>query len=63
MDRPVYRRVLLKISGEALGVEAVRGLDFGVMRAFRLRGDALQRAEAASAVHHEYDAGEFASRA
>ena len=33
MDRPVYRRVLLKISGEALGGEAGRGLDFGVMRA------------------------------
>ena len=32
MDRPAYRRVLLKLSGEALGGESGRGLDFGVMR-------------------------------
>ena len=33
MDKPAYRRVLLKISGEALGGESGRGLDFGVMHA------------------------------
>ena len=36
MDEPVYRRVLLKLSGEALGGESGRGLDFGVMRAVAL---------------------------
>lgn len=32
MEKAVYRRVLLKLSGEALGGESGRGLDFGVMR-------------------------------
>ncbi len=32
MDTPAYRRVLLKISGEALGGEAGRGLDFSVLK-------------------------------
>ena len=32
MEKPVYRRVLLKLSGEALGGASGRGLDFGVMR-------------------------------
>ena len=36
MDRPMYSRVLLKLSGEALGGETGRGLDFGVMRAVTL---------------------------
>ena len=31
MDEPKYKRVLLKISGEALAGEAGRGLDFGVI--------------------------------
>ena len=31
MDKPIYRRVLLKLSGEALGGESGRGLDFQVM--------------------------------
>ncbi|MBP1758116.1 MAG: Uridylate kinase [Firmicutes bacterium] len=31
MDEPKYKRVLLKISGEALAGEASRGLDFGVI--------------------------------
>ena len=31
MDRPKYKRVLLKISGEALAGEASRGLDFDVI--------------------------------
>lgn len=31
MDKPVYGRVLLKLSGEALGGKSGRGLDFGVM--------------------------------
>ena len=32
MDKPIYRRVLLKLSGEALGGAAGRGLDFDVMK-------------------------------
>ena len=31
MEKPVYKRVLLKLSGEALGGESGRGLDFAVM--------------------------------
>ena len=31
MDRPKYKRVLLKISGEALAGEASRGLDFDMI--------------------------------
>ena len=31
MEQPKYKRVLLKISGEALAGEASRGLDFGVI--------------------------------
>lgn len=31
MEKPVYKRVLLKISGEALAGEAGRGLDFDVL--------------------------------
>ena len=31
MSEPQYKRVLLKISGEALAGEASRGLDFGVI--------------------------------
>ena len=31
MTKPVYRRVLLKISGEALAGEASRGLDFDMI--------------------------------
>lgn len=31
MQEPVYRRILLKLSGEALGGESGRGLDFGMM--------------------------------
>ncbi len=31
MGKPVYKRVLLKLSGEALGGESGRGLDFAVM--------------------------------
>ncbi len=31
MDKPKYKRVLLKISGEALAGDATRGLDFGVI--------------------------------
>ena len=31
MEKPVYKRVLLKISGEALSGEQGRGLDFDVM--------------------------------
>ncbi len=31
MEKTAYRRVLLKLSGEALGGESGRGLDFGVM--------------------------------
>ena len=31
MEKPVYKRVLLKLSGEALGGEIGRGLDFAVM--------------------------------
>ncbi len=31
MDSPAYRRVLLKLSGEALGGQSGRGLDFAVM--------------------------------
>ncbi len=36
MEKPVYRRVLLKLSGEALGGESGRGLDFAVMRGVAL---------------------------
>ncbi|NCE64255.1 UMP kinase [Pseudoflavonifractor sp. 524-17] len=32
MSKPQYKRILLKISGEALAGEATRGLDFGVIR-------------------------------
>ena len=32
MDKPVYKRVLLKLSGEALGGENGRGLNFDTMR-------------------------------
>lgn len=32
MDTPAYKRVLLKVSGEALGGEAGRGLDFSVLK-------------------------------
>lgn len=31
MEKPKYKRVLLKISGEALAGEASRGLDFHVI--------------------------------
>ena len=31
MEKPVYGRVLLKISGEALAGDAGRGLDFDVI--------------------------------
>lgn len=31
MEKPMYKRVLLKISGEALAGDASRGLDFGVI--------------------------------
>ena len=31
VDRPKYKRVLLKISGEALAGEASRGLDFDMI--------------------------------
>lgn len=31
MDKPIYKRVLLKISGEALAGDAGRGLDFNVI--------------------------------
>ena len=31
MSEPQYKRVLLKISGEALAGDAGRGLDFGVI--------------------------------
>ena len=31
MSEPQYRRVLLKVSGEALAGEASRGLDFDVI--------------------------------
>ena len=31
MNEPKYRRVLLKISGEALAGDASRGLDFNVI--------------------------------
>ena len=31
MEEPKFKRVLLKISGEALAGEATRGLDFGVI--------------------------------
>ena len=31
MEKPKYKRVLLKISGEALAGEASRGLDFNVI--------------------------------
>ena len=31
MEQPKYKRVLLKISGEALAGEASRGLDFHVI--------------------------------
>ena len=31
-DKPVYKRILLKVSGEALGGAAGRGLDFDVIR-------------------------------
>ncbi len=33
MDAPKYKRVLLKISGEALAGDAGRGLDFDVISA------------------------------
>ena len=33
MNEPKYKRVLLKISGEALAGEAHRGLDFTVINA------------------------------
>ncbi len=32
MERPAYKRVLLKLSGEALGGESGRGLDFNMMK-------------------------------
>lgn len=32
MDRPAYKRVILKLSGEALGGESGRGLDFAMMK-------------------------------
>ena len=32
VDSPMYKRVLLKLSGEALGGQGGRGLDFSVMR-------------------------------
>ena len=31
MEKPVYKRVLIKISGEALAGEAHRGLDFNIV--------------------------------
>ena len=31
MEQPKYKRVLLKISGEALAGDAARGLDFNVI--------------------------------
>ena len=31
MSEPVYRRILLKISGEALAGDAGRGLDFNII--------------------------------
>ena len=45
MGTPVYKRVLLKLSGEALGGESGRGLDFAVM------------AEVAKAIKSCVDAG------
>ena len=32
MDKPAYKRVILKLSGEALGGESGRGLDFAMMK-------------------------------
>ena len=55
-SRPVFKRILLKLSGEALMGEGEYGIDTGVL--VRIAGECLQIPTRQLQVHYERDLGE-----